>query len=182
MTFVNHDAENIPPLTPIRIEPAIILFKDVSNFSSIHDIFTQNIIEGCSIDVSYIASYFHIQVAVHKAQLNEAKGALKTKSLMTEILYQLSPSTKFNDSIARYTPTDTSTHIAIVITNPSIDNLDRIRSAIIGTEISMGELETMLDDEKRQRISKYFKFTAQELSICSLDSAICTKISTKDIL
>jgi len=65
------------------------------------------------IDADLIYNSFHLKSAIYKAHLNQLQHTMKTKSILTEIIYYLSPSTKINDSIAQYKIKPSSTMILI---------------------------------------------------------------------
>jgi len=65
------------------------------------------------IDADLTYNSFHLKSAIYKAHLNQLQHTMKTKSILTEIIYYLSPSTKINDSIAQYKIKPSSTMILI---------------------------------------------------------------------
>ena len=135
------------------------------------------------IDLTAVCSLFHIKAAICKALLNEQQNCMKTKSISAEVLYQLSPVTKINDSIKTYGATESSTTVAVLILdNDSIGQ--ELLTQIKGTAFDLEQLNSSeyLSSDKVSSISKYFKLTPQELEVSSLESAVITRLAIKDCL
>lgn len=150
-------------------------------------------------DLSLVVSCFHLQLATYKALLNESQGRMKTKSIASEVLYQLSSSTKITDAIQQYSIHSESTDIAFIYITPAggidstsmttDDALLRFKSqiqslAIEGKEMDSQEISSsvMLTNEKSAKIAKYFKITPQELEVSGLEESVATRLAVKDSL
>ena len=97
----------------------IIVYSELKNAASIlHGISSmdQRIVVA---DLSLVVSCFHLQLATYKALLNESQGRMKTKSIASEVLYQLSSSTKITDAIQQYSIHAESTDIAFIYITPA---------------------------------------------------------------
>lgn len=157
-------------------------FEGVTNTSQLLE-YMVNDIRCAIVDLNTICSLFHLKSATYKALLNEQQGNMKTKSISAEILYQLSPTTKINDSIKHYGASPDSTLIAIIVLDEDLAGLE-VQSNVKGTLFDLNLLGTpaYLSLEKAAHIAKFFKVTAQELEISSLESAVLTRLATKDCL
>ena len=170
-------------LSPINIEPVILIFKNVQNAITIQELFLKNSLIGTAVDLINVYHEFHIKLATHKALWNEAKGSMKTKNITSEILYHLSPSTKINDAILKFTPSENSKDIATIIIIQDNEQIQNLKKIIDGAEVEISYLNEILqDDSKKENMIKSFKITKQELEVASLIDIISSRISTKDIL
>jgi tRNA threonylcarbamoyladenosine modification (KEOPS) complex Cgi121 subunit len=135
------------------------------------------------IDLTLVCSYFHLQAAICKALLNEQQSSMKTKSISAEVLYQLSSTTKINDSLKQCGASESSSLIAILIIDNDPVGMELI-TQVRGTAFDAEELGSAAycTPEKAATIAKYFKVTPQELEISTLEAAVVTRLATKDML
>ena len=176
----------------------IIAYKDLTNAPSIIEnvaIINPRIVV---VDLSLVVSVFHLQLATYKALLNESQGRMKTKSIQSEVLYQLSSSTKITDALQQYTIHSESTEICFIYVasadasnsscetfltvpefNTHIQNL-----AVEGIEMDPVEISStsILTMDKRAKIVRYFKITPQELEVSGLEESVSTRLAVKDSL
>ena len=140
-------------------------------------------IRGAVVDLSLVCSVFHLCAASHKALLNETNSTMKTKALSSEILYQLSTTTKISDSLQQYKVKEDSKLIAIVVVDE-----DPTATALLGTvqgtpfDLALLNSAAYLTPEKASTVAKLFKVTPQELEISSLESAVVNRLAIKDAL
>jgi tRNA threonylcarbamoyladenosine modification (KEOPS) complex Cgi121 subunit len=177
----------------------IIVYSELKNASSILNGISSIDQRIVVADLSLVVSCFHLQLATYKALLNESQGRMKTKSIASEVLYQLSSSTKITDAIQQYSIRAESTDIAFVYITPAggsastsmttddalLGFKSQIQSlAIEGKEVDPQEISSslMLTDEKSARIAKYFKITPQELEVSGLEESVATRLAVKDSL
>ncbi|KAJ1414799.1 kinase binding protein CGI-121-domain-containing protein [Ochromonadaceae sp. CCMP2298] len=135
------------------------------------------------VDLGLVCSHFHLAAAVFKALYNEEQGRMKTKSISSEVMYQLSSTTKINEALRQYGVKPESTLVAFV----SIDEdplcaqlLAKVEGSVLDSEL-LGSPQ-FLTAEKVSIIAKAFKLTKEELQFSSLDDAIATRLATKDTL
>eukprot|EP01038_Epipyxis_sp_PR26KG_P012795 gene12795-17155_t len=151
------------------------------------------------VDMSLIASLFHIEAACAKAISNYHLNTKKTDSLESEIIYCLSSSKQISEAIKQYSLKPSSNMIGVIdifmeansfIHNSSEINQINIRQSTLSSKIN-GEyfnpnlLTTgkFLTPEKLKLLMQYFRITQQEFIISnSIDDGICTRLATKDYL
>lgn len=134
------------------------------------------------IDAELIYNSFHLKSAIYKAFLNESQSNMKTKSILTEVIYYLSPSTKINDSIAQYKIKPSSTMI-LILSVPKLPSVELFFTASIeGSQFDIDQLDDAKNLHiKRSKLIQYFHVLPSELEIDSLENCIATKVATKDI-
>lgn len=157
-------------------------FENVKNSAELLQSVTDEF-RGAVVDLSLVCSKFHLRASAHKAVLNESQSTMKTKSISAEILYQLSTTTKINDSLSQYKVKEDSKLIAIVVVDQDPTSMDLL-SDVQGTPFDLALLGAApyLTEEKAATIAKLFKVTPQELEISSLESAVVTRLAIKDAL
>lgn len=134
------------------------------------------------IDAELIYNSFHLKSAIYKAHLNESQSSMKTKSILTEVIYYLSPSTKINDSIAQYKIKPSSTMI-LILSAPKLSSVDLFFTASIeGSQFDIDQLDNAKNLHiKRNKLIQYFHVLPSELEIDSLENCIATRVASKDI-
>ena len=166
-------------------------FLMYTNVKNAVDILGSGIDDGVLIlDLALVTSERHIKLAIFKAMMNERQKVMKTKSLKSEIIYQLSASTKITDSVLHYSLQPTSTELAFVYVLQNSDMTydtfrDMINSKVTvdGDEIGSSAISELSETpQKRSKIIKFFKISAPELECSSLEDAVLSRLATKDFL
>ena len=157
-------------------------FEGVTNSSVIAESMREDV-RFAVVDLSLVCSVFHLRSAAYKALLNEQQTNMKTKSISAEILYQLSATTNINESLKQHRVHIESQFIAFVVVDDDSVSLE-LMSRVEGKVLDLNALDSpaVLTAEKASTLAKYFKITAQELEISSLENSIATRIAMKDCL
>lgn len=157
----------------------IFAFENVSNASEILEIMDETQ-RFAVVDLSLVCSKCHLLAAAFKSLQNEMNCSMKTKTISTEILYQLASTTKINEAISQYGLKSDSKEIAFIF----VDSDHQCISKINGTPLDLDTLSspTYMIPEKIINISRHFKITPQELEISPIEDAILTRLATKDCL
>ena len=158
----------------------------------------------CSIvDLSTIASIFHLEVGVVHAIKHTSAKNRKTKSFYDEVMYFLSTSNKINDAYEQFKVGINTKSFAII----EIVESDNITSHDYSNSVFQANLQSFLVDmeanpdinaqyiatesyfaaplseEKYKHIMKLNKLTQPEIDCCiGLDNAIATRIATKEFI
>mmetsp|Transcript_8912 Transcript_8912/g.14812 ORF Transcript_8912/g.14812 Transcript_8912/m.14812 type:complete len:198 (-) Transcript_8912:144-737(-) len=187
-------------------EIQIYAYEDVGNSAELLSMIGEGTANNnfAAVDLRYVCSIFHIQCAVSKALLNQQQNAMKTKSLSSEILYLMSPTTKITESLRMYGMKADSRSIAFVCIDGG-DSCKELLSAVQGNyahtvtpvmdindtpssskhDIADGkDIEALLrlTPERIADIIKLFRITQFELDVSSLEDAVVTRLATKDTL
>lgn len=174
----------------------IIAYKDLTNAESIIENIAMINPRIVVVDLSLVVSAFHLQLATYKALLNESQGRMKTKSIQSEVLYQLSSSTKITDALQQYTIHAQSKEICFIhvaaagASTPDSDaglTVSEFQSivgklTVNGVEIDPMEISStsILTGEKTAKIVKYFKITPLELEVSGLEESVSTRLAVKN--
>ena len=126
------------------------------------------------IKPSLVPSCLVVATAANKACLSSSRGSMRTRSVNTEILFNMSSSSNITESLTKFGVGDTDTEILVA----SIDgDMETVRGAIAGDWVDTEHLETYLDTAA---LTKLHKLKTEELS--DLTGALCSRISAKDAL
>ncbi len=159
-------------------------FKNVRNPLKIAETAVEDVARMAVVDLNMVASEFHLKTAVVKALVNECTGKMKTKSISSEMLYQVSATTNINESTKHCGIGSESITVAFVFARPITSVDEEMFDSVDGEGFDIATLASpeYLDKEKLAKLVKLFKITAQELEFSSLDHAIATRLATKDCL
>ncbi|KAF8158967.1 kinase binding protein CGI-121-domain-containing protein [Mycena galopus ATCC 62051] len=101
------------------------------------------------IDARLITSVNHLRTAVYQALLADSQGALRTKTVHSEIIWALNPTNNISEAMRRYGVSDTSTALVVVrIGGPELtaEVVERdMDAAVKGTKVPFAELRDLTD-------------------------------------
>lgn len=144
---------------------------------------------GAIIDLALVVSEFHIRVAAARACTNRANEKMKTKSLMSEIMYQMAGTTKISEALLQFQVKPTTQSLAIIRSTsseaPSPDHLSSLAQLVRGTESDIALLccSETLNTDKINHIVKVFKISKLELeATTSVEDIVVSRIAMKDLL
>lgn len=164
----------------------IILLSLISNVKNISEL-KKNVINEtlqCGIiKASLIVDTFQLVVAANKAVLSQSLGKMTTKSLYTEVLFNLSTSSNISQSLVKFGIDDFETNVIVIVIG---DDSETIHTSMVNaiTEINgehkdFSEL-TQFTNEKL--VKKTYKISEVELTVSTLLDSIVSRIATKDFV
>ncbi|RKO90411.1 kinase binding protein CGI-121-domain-containing protein, partial [Blyttiomyces helicus] len=93
-----------------------------------------------------ILDAFQIQLACAKALQMQQQGAMRTRSIYSEILFNLSPSSNINDAIKQFGIADSHQSILVVFVGGNTkENEDRLKAIIEGDPAPLDGLSQLTD-------------------------------------
>lgn len=157
----------------------LFLLKNVGDAKTLKQQIISGELDCCAVKPSLIVSCFQIVIAANKAVLFKKAGKLATKSLNTELLYNLSISRNITDSLKTFGIDDKDDHIVIVIFQENGENkFERMKNHFTG-EICDAEEIFKLSNAKL--IRDIYKITDTELEVSDLSDSVVSRIATKDL-
>nr|CAH7726089.1 unnamed protein product [Callosobruchus chinensis] len=154
----------------------IKLYKNVENVKLIRQRLLKGDLKCCVIKPSLIVDPFQIVVAANKAFTSEKRT---TKTVFTEILFNLSISKNITNSLKTFGIDDSDHNIIVVLVNESAEDNKSICSDIQGEEL---ELACLKDFSDVNAIRKVYKIDDKEFSNVPLLDSVVSRIAVKDFL
>ncbi|XP_044759840.1 EKC/KEOPS complex subunit Tprkb-like [Coccinella septempunctata] len=148
------------------------LYKNVKNVEEISKKLFEGKLNCCVIKPHLIVDPFQVAVAANKAVVAEN---LTTKTIFTEILFNLSISKNITASLKTFGINDTDKDLLVV----SISELDEVKDTvdfINGDEISVKDINKLTDVNI---VKKTYKITDEEFKNNDLLDSIISRIAIK---
>ncbi|NP_001007374.1 EKC/KEOPS complex subunit TPRKB [Danio rerio] len=173
--YLTQDLELFPEYTVTQL-----LFKDVKNATELRKMAVNGEIKGALINPSMVVDAFQILVATNKAVHLHKIRKMKTRSLYSEIIFNLSPTNNISEAFKRFgiSDSDTAVHIVLVHNKEETLNIDDIISKVDGQQIDVFQVSEMTDTAK---IKKLYKITPQEDKCGTLLDAVVCRMAIKDV-
>ncbi|XP_056434299.1 EKC/KEOPS complex subunit TPRKB [Gadus chalcogrammus] len=170
---------------PLELFPGrtvtLMLFKCVRNPAELRRSAMGGQITAALINPKMLVDPFQVIVAANKAVHLQTIGKMKTRSLNSEIIFNLSPTNNISEAFKRFgiSDADDSVLVVLVATGAESQTLADIKEKVDGEQVPMEELPTLSDVTQ---IRKLYKVTPQEEKMGGLlDSVVC-KMATKDVM
>uniref|UniRef100_A0A3Q2Q995 EKC/KEOPS complex subunit TPRKB n=1 Tax=Fundulus heteroclitus TaxID=8078 RepID=A0A3Q2Q995_FUNHE len=158
-----------------------VLFKNVKNAAELRQKAMQGKLNGALINPKMLVDPFQVLVAANKAFHLHSIGSMKTRSLNSEIIFNLSPTNSISDAFKRFgiADGDDSVLVAVVHGRDEQQAVSDVTAAVDGQQLPAGEVSTLSDLEK---IRKLYKVTPQEETCGNLLDAVICRMAIKDVM
>ncbi|XP_046483325.1 EKC/KEOPS complex subunit TPRKB [Neodiprion pinetum] len=158
----------------------LYLFINVENTEEIRKKLISGELQCCVMKAGLVVDLFQVIVAANKAVVNEKFGKLTTRTIFTEILFNMSLSKNITQSLVKFGIDDKEKNIIVGIIHGS-DNTEAMAkdslAAIKGERVSIGRLKEITDTSV---VKKIYKVDESELKVSSLVDCVVSKMNTKD--
>ncbi|XP_070709850.1 EKC/KEOPS complex subunit TPRKB [Pempheris klunzingeri] len=171
-----HNLELFPDYTVTQM-----LFKEVTNAADLRQSAMAGKINGALINPTMLVSPFQVLVAVNKAVNLQKTGKMKTRSLYSEIIFNLSPTNNISEAFRRFGISDGNDSVLVVLVHTKDESqpLSDITDKVNGRQVPVEDVSSLSDHEK---IKKLYKITPQEEKCGNLLDAIVCRMATKDVM
>lgn len=161
---------------------SVMFFKQVQNVNEIIERSTNGVypFSMCAIiNPKLILEPFQISIAAKKAIDSRNSNTMITKSLPTELLFNLSISDNITESLQKFgCGNNLHQEILLAVFSNNDEQLQRIRSEVRGIHRPLTELGQTHDLDL---IKKAYDITKEQLATSSLLNLIVTKIACKSV-
>ncbi|KIY69039.1 CGI-121-domain-containing protein [Cylindrobasidium torrendii FP15055 ss-10] len=144
------------------------------------------------IDASLITSLLHLQTGIHQAILTDSQGALRTKTVHSEILWSLNPTNNITEAIRRYGISDSTKSLLVVHIAPKSQSAEdlkaKLQRIVDGTLVPASTLAGITDWAK---VKKYYKLnndpaltatkTDEEEQHAVIDNIVTSSVAMKSV-
>nr|XP_057933082.1 EKC/KEOPS complex subunit TPRKB [Doryrhamphus excisus] len=173
---LSHELELFPDLNVTQI-----LFKDVKNATELRQNAVDGTITGALINPTMLVSPFQVLVAANKAVHLNKTGKMKTRSLFSEIIFNLSPTNNISEAFRRFGISDGDDSVLVVLVHNKEESqlVTDITAKVDGQQVPLDDLSSLSDHAK---IKKLYKITPQEEKCGTLLDAVVCRMATKDVM
>ena len=164
-----------------------MLFTNVTNSAEIHQGLLDRTLEPESslLDAAPLHSLFALHVAAHKALVDDSRNGLTTRTIHSEVVYNISANKHITEGLRRFGMGETATSVLACRFDASPADVDAMKNAINGDVVDAADLEAELAKlTDHARVKKYYKPGDLECSkaVGSVEDAIVQRIGTRDVL
>ena len=166
---------------------SVMLFKNVTNANDIHAALLDRSLrpEMALVDPAPTHSLFALRVAAHKAVLADVRGRLTTRTLHSEIVYNLSANKHITEGLRRFGMGENASAVLACRFDATAEDIATITKTIDGELVPASELEaelSLLNDPTR--VKKYYRPGDLEckLGVGTIEDAVVQRIGTRDVL
>ncbi|KAG8577319.1 hypothetical protein GDO81_010138 [Engystomops pustulosus] len=159
----------------------MLLFHNLKNASQLRKKAMNGSIEGALLNPAMIINPLQVLVAVNKAIHLQLLGKMKTRTLNSEIIFNLSPTNNISEAFKKFGLSDSDSGVLVVLTyeETSALNVQEVISHVEGQQLPIADIPQLTDFTK---VKKIYNITKAEEKIGSILDAVICRMSVKDVL
>nr|XP_053656560.1 EKC/KEOPS complex subunit TPRKB-like [Cherax quadricarinatus] len=158
----------------------ILLYTDMENAAEVRQLIMQGKVEASLIKPEIVVDSFQVLVAANKAVRSLTAKKMVTRSVFTEIIFNLSPSKNITLSLKNFGLSDSDTEIlAVVLDQESGEKVKTLNRQIKGKQATLAEMKKLTNEVK---VKELYKVTDIELEVSSLLDAVVSRMACKEFL
>ncbi|XP_062238579.1 EKC/KEOPS complex subunit TPRKB isoform X1 [Platichthys flesus] len=158
-----------------------VLFQEVKNAAELRQIAVDGQINAALINPTMLVHPLQVLVAANKAVHLQNTGKMKTRSLNSEIIFNLSPTNKISEAFKRFGISDGDDSVMVVMVHDKNESqlVEDIVTKVDGRQVPVEELSSLSDSAN---IRKLYKVCPQEETCGTLLDAVICRMATKDVM
>uniref|UniRef100_A0A8C5I4W6 Uncharacterized protein n=1 Tax=Gouania willdenowi TaxID=441366 RepID=A0A8C5I4W6_GOUWI len=143
-----------------------MLFKEVKNAAEMRQSAVEGKIQAALINPTMLVDPFQVLVAANKAVHLHTIGKMKTRSLYSEIIFNLSPTNKISDAFKRFGVSDEDDAVMVVVVHSEdeLKALSDITEIVDGRQVPVDDLSSLSDSAKIKKVSHFSLWSTGFLS------------------
>uniref|UniRef100_A0AAV1TDJ6 EKC/KEOPS complex subunit CGI121 n=1 Tax=Peronospora matthiolae TaxID=2874970 RepID=A0AAV1TDJ6_9STRA len=154
-------------------------YTDVKNCATLRQDLLDKKLDVALLNAHLIAGPFQIHAAASRVFLCDASSRLTTRSLHSELVFNMSGSRNVSESFKRFGVKEDMTSLVVCVIDADEEILKQVEALVQGMQVPFEELGTHLTDDDVNLIKKVYKISEQELTQSSLTDAVTCRIATK---
>lgn len=155
------------------------LFSNVKNTRELRSGVMSGQLLCALIKPKLLVDPFQLVIAANKAVVRQNVSSLVTKSIYTEILFNLSPSKNITQGLTKFGVGDDDTDIFVLVIPNSDEELQEVLRQVDGEMRPIEDAKEMLSINE---VIKTYSIHNDELAISNLLDSVVTRIAAKDCL
>lgn len=174
----------------------VFLYFEVSNSADINEYLVNHSIKGVAVDAEYLVSAYQLKLAFYKSLLTEKQNLMKSKnSFQGEVAFHLSISGRVTEGVKQFSPSSSTSTVAVAIVTPSEDDIAPIASKLnefIRYKSSSTDDNSfiVINEQKIQQLIEIYKLCPEEIgdvtdismnTYKNIEDAIITKLAIKTL-
>ncbi|KAJ3238405.1 hypothetical protein HDU81_007886 [Chytriomyces hyalinus] len=177
-------SENGAAMMQFPEEVYVMLFDQVTNAKEIKDrvVAGDGSVPDCvMVNPALVVDAFQVQVACSRAFMNQRQGTMKTKTVLTEVLFAMSPTMNIAESMKQFGISEASTSILVIVPKGP-NSLSSVETSL--TQLINGKLcssEETFSKMDRAHVEKIFKLKGVPAN-ANVSKIISGTIATKGYL
>ncbi|XP_029019762.1 EKC/KEOPS complex subunit TPRKB [Betta splendens] len=173
---VTHELELFPDNNVTQM-----LFKEVKNAAELRQSAVEGKLNAALINPTMLVNHFQVLVAANKAVHLQKSGKMKTKSLYSEIIFNLSPTNNISEAFKRFGISDGDDAVMLVLVHSKDESqlVSDLAARVDGQQVPVEDLSSLSDAAK---IKKLYKITPQEEKCGTVLDAVVCRMATKDVM
>ena len=160
----------------------LYLFKDVQNSNEIRKNVMNGKLSCCIIKAALLVDPLQAIVAANKAAISARMNQLTTRTLYTEVLFNLSISKNISRTLTEFGIGDNDKNILVMVIHKKCNKnstSEIFMGMIKGERVSISRLPEFTDFNL---IKKLYKIEEDELKISTFINSVVSRISCKDFI
>ncbi|KAF8778291.1 EKC/KEOPS complex subunit TPRKB-like [Argiope bruennichi] len=159
---------------------SFFLYEKIQNMKEIKQLLMKGELKAAVVNPELVYSTDVLLFASHKSLYSLKFSHLKTKTIFTELLYNLSPTRSIRDSLTMFGAQDDGTTAIFVIFGKEDSELaDSLRNCIKGCLAKMDNIMALRNISK---IKKVYKISDEIEDEEAIFNYLITKIASKEVL
>lgn len=175
---INVYSEKLDPSTGLYVSMALV--RDVKNCKVLKEKVMSGALQCSIMKPSLIVHPFQVIVAANRAAISYINGTMVTKSVYTELLFNLSISKNISQSLIKFGIHENDEDVLIAcIHKDGVSDLNEVISQVEGHVVPFSKLEGLCDSKL---VVKSYKISEDEVKMTSLIDSIVSRIATSEFV
>ncbi|CAL1283556.1 unnamed protein product [Larinioides sclopetarius] len=159
---------------------SVFLYEKIENMTEIKQLLMKGELKAAVVNPELVYNLDVLLFASHKSLYSLKYSQLKTKTIFTELLYNLSPTRSIRDSLTMFGAQDDGTNaLFIVFGREDGESANSLKSCIKG---SLAPTDSLVNLRNLSKIKKVYKISDEIDSEEAIYNYLVTKVASKEVL